>query len=144
MARSIAKLACVPPGAKVYSRRRFFQQPTERDSMRGLASWSGVTLLLFAISASSAAATGWQHIGNVQRVEKLQDGVELTAGSATGHITAFRPGMIRVHLTPQGSFPKGFSWAVIESPEPPAINIEDGKFQPRMTVGRVVVIVKKT
>src|ERR1700719_500583 len=143
MARSIAKLACVPPGAKVYSRRRFFQQPTERDSMPRLASWSGVTLLLCAISASSAAATGWQHIGNVQRVEKLKDGVELTAGSAKLRITAFRDGVIRVRLAPQGSFPKDFSWAVIESPEPPAINVEDGKNELRMTVGRIVVIVNK-
>src|SRR6202790_511098 len=144
MARSIAKLACVPPGAKVYSRRRFFQQPTERDSMPRLASWSGVTLLLCAISASSAAATGWQHIGNVQRVEKLKDGVELTAGSAKLRITAFRDGVIRVRLAPQGSFPKDFSWAVIEAPDSSAFSDEDGKNEVRMTAGRVVVIVKKT
>ena len=33
---------------------------------------------------------------------------------------------------------------MIESPEPPAINVEDSKTELRMTVGRVVVIVKKT
>jgi alpha-glucosidase len=112
--------------------------------MPRLASWTGVGLLLCAISSGSTAATGWQHIGNVQQVEKLKDGVELTAGSAKVRITAFRDGVIRVRVAPQGSFPKDFSWAVIESPDLPAINVEDGKAELRMTVGRVVVIVKKT
>jgi alpha-glucosidase len=111
--------------------------------MPRLAKYSGIGLLLCAISCASAAATGSQHIGNVQRVEKLQDGVELTAGSAKLRITAFRDGVIRVRLAPQGSFPKDFSWAVIESPAPPAISVEDGKNELRMTVGRVAVIVKK-
>ena len=95
--------------------------------MPRLASWSGVTLLLCAISASSAAATGWQHIGNVQRVEKLKDGAELTAGSAKLRITVFRDGVIRIRLAPQGSFPKDFSWAVIETPDSSAFSVEDGK-----------------
>ena len=112
--------------------------------MPRLASWTGVVLLFCAISSGSTSATGWQHIGNVQQVEKLQDGVELTAGSAKVRITAFRDGVIRVRLAPQGSFPKDFSWAVIESPDPSAVSVEDGKTELRMTVGRVVVIVKKT
>jgi alpha-glucosidase len=112
--------------------------------MPRLASWSGIGLLVCAISGGSAAATGWQHVGNVQQVEKLQDGVELTAGSAKVRITAFRDGVIRVRLAPQGSFSKDFSWAVIESSDPPAISVEDGKSELRMTVGRVVVVVKKT
>ncbi|MGB6835969.1 MAG: glycoside hydrolase family 31 protein [Candidatus Acidiferrum sp.] len=112
--------------------------------MSQLARWSGIGLLLCAASSNSAAATGWQHLGNVQRVEKLPDGVELIAGPARVRITAFRDGVVRVRLAPQGSFPKDFSWAVIESPEPPAVKIEDGKSELRMTAGRVVVIVKKT
>ncbi len=112
--------------------------------MPRLARWTVCGLLLWVLGTSSAAATGWQHIGNVQRVEKLQDGVELTAGSAKLRITAFRDGVIRVRLAPQGSFPEDFSWAVIESPDPPAITVEDGKTELRMTTGRVVVIVKKS
>jgi len=112
--------------------------------MPRLASWTAIGLLFCAISSVSSTATGWQHIGNVQRVEKLPDGVELTAGSAKVRITAFRDGVIRVRLAAQGSFPKDFSWAVIDSPNPPAISVEDGKAELRMTVGRVVVIVKKS
>ena len=43
---------------------------------------SAITLLAFACGAVSAHAQGWQHLGSVQRVEKLKDGVELTAGRA--------------------------------------------------------------
>jgi alpha-glucosidase len=114
-----------------------------KDSMSRFARCAGVFLLLAGFSIGSAAASGWQHIGNVQRVEKLQDGVELTAGSAKVRITVFRDGVIRVRLAPQGTFPKDFSWAVIESPEPPSFNVEDGKSELRMTVERVVVIVRK-
>jgi alpha-glucosidase len=111
--------------------------------MSRFARSTGIGLLVCAFCIKSAVPSGWQHIGNVQGVEKLKDGVELTAGSAKLRITAFRDGVIRVRLSPQGSFPKDFSWAVIESPEPPAINIEDGKNELRMTVGRIVVIVNK-
>ncbi len=111
--------------------------------MSRLVRFSAIGCLLCAMGATSAGANGWQHIGNVQRVEKLPNGVELTAGPAKLRITAFRDGIIRVRLAPQGSFPKDFSWAVIESPEPPPVKIEDGKTELRMTVGRVVVAVKK-
>jgi alpha-glucosidase len=112
--------------------------------MSFLVRCSGIGLLFCAVSAGSVAAAGWQHIGNVQRVEKLPDGVELIAGSAKLRITAFRDGMIRVRLAPQGSYPKDFSWAVIEPPDPPAVKIEDSTSELRMTAGSVVVIVKKT
>ena len=83
--------------------------------MSRLARWTAIGVLVLAFIASNAAATGWQHIGVVQRVEKLQDGVELTAGSAKVRITVFRDGVIRVRLAPEGSFPKDFSWAVVQS-----------------------------
>src|SRR5271170_2426689 len=118
--------------------------PRREVSMPRLASWTGVGLLVCAISSGRATATGWQHIGNVQRVEKLPDGIELTAGSAKVRIRAFRDGIIRVRLAPQGSFPKDFSWAVIGPPDHPAVSVEDGKAELRMTIGRVVVIAKKT
>jgi alpha-glucosidase len=145
MARGVAKLAMrAARRAQERSRKKCFRSPRrERDSMSRFAKCTGIGLLLFAISSSSAAATGWQHVGNVQRVEKLPDGVELTAGSAKVRITAFRDGVIRVRLAPQGLFPKDLSWAVIESSNPPPIKVEDGKTELRMIAGRVVVIVKK-
>src|ERR1700752_5184750 len=94
-------------------------------------------LLLLALCAVTAPvalfAQGWQHIGSVQKVEKLPDGVELTAGKAKVRVTAFREGVFRVRVAPSGAFPKDFSWAVIEAPEPPAIKIDDAKDEIRVT-----------
>src|ERR1700736_2378623 len=86
-------------------------------------------LALFSVAASCAPALaeGWQHLGAVQHVEKLPDGVELSAGNAKVRITAFREGVIRVRVAPQGAFPKDYSWAVIEAPEVPSGRTEDGK-----------------
>ncbi len=44
---------------------------------------SALSLLAFAFCATGAWAQGWQHIGAVQRVEKLKDGVELTPGPSS-------------------------------------------------------------
>ncbi|HYL62207.1 MAG TPA: glycoside hydrolase family 31 protein [Candidatus Methylomirabilis sp.] len=101
-------------------------------------------ILTCSVATGGARASGWQHIGNVQRVEKLPDGMELSAGSARVRITAFRDGVIRVRLAPQGAFAKDFSWAVVETANAPAVKIEDGKSEVRMTAGGVVVVVKKS
>jgi len=85
--------------------------------MSFLVRCSGIGLLFCTVGGGPAAAAGWQHIGNVQRVERLPDGVELIAGSAKLRITAFRDGVVRVRLAPVGSFEKDFSWAVIEPPD---------------------------
>src|ERR1700721_1398558 len=127
MVSSIAKTAIRAARRACAVSEDFFHQSTGSDSMPRLVRLIGITLLLCRISISGAAATGWQHIGNVQRVEKLQDGVELTAGSAKVRITVFRDGVIRVRLAPQSSFPKDFSWAVVESADPPSFKIEDGE-----------------
>lgn len=105
-----------------------------------------VALLLSTSALCSIAlfAQGWQHIGKVTKVEKLPDGVELTAGKARVRITAFRDGVIRVRVAPTGIFPKDFSWAVIEPAQPPAVTIADTKEDLRMTVGSVVVRVQKS
>lgn len=102
-----------------------------------------VGLLFGAMAAGGAWAAGWQHVGNVQRVERLADGVELSVGSAKVRITVFRDGIVRVRLAPQGSFDKEPSWAMVENPEPPAIKVEDGKNEVRLTAGRVIAVVKK-
>ena len=41
------------------------------------------------LAATNTVAQGWQHIGNVQRVTKLSDGVELLAGKTKVRVTAF-------------------------------------------------------
>src|SRR5271156_3598338 len=94
--------------------------------------------------ASGTAAQGWQPLGDVTKLEKLADGVELTAGAAKVRATAVGDGIFRVRVAASGTFPKDFSWAVIAPPAPPPIVIEDGKSEVRMTAGSAVVIVQKT
>jgi alpha-glucosidase len=96
------------------------------------------------ISCVAASAQEWQHIGTVQHMEKLQDGVELTAGRAKVRITSFRNGVIRVRVAPQGVFPKDFSWAVIEPPQPPPLKIEELKSELRISAGNTTVVANKS
>lgn len=103
----------------------------------------GVVVVL-AFSARVTTAAGWQHVGNVTRVEKLADGVELTAGEAKVRITAFRDGIVRVRVAPHGTFARDFSWAVIEPAEVPAVRVEDSPNVVRLTAGRVVVVASKS
>jgi len=112
--------------------------------MIGFAQRIGIWFLACALGSGFAAAQGWQHLGKVQRVEKLKDGVELTAGTAKVRISAFRDGVFRVRLAPDGTFPKDSSWAVIESPEPPAFRIEENPKEIRITAGSVVATVQRS
>ena len=84
-----------------------------------------------------------QHIGNVPQVGIRKDGVELTTAAAKVRITAVREGVIRVRVAPDGTLAKDSSWAVIETPEPPPIKVEDGKDELRMTAAGVVLLVNK-
>ena len=48
--------------------------------MRIFARCMGMGLLASGLFCGGVLAQGWQHLGKVQSVEKLKDGVELTAG----------------------------------------------------------------
>ena len=61
--------------------------------MTGLARRMGIGLFASTLWCGFAIAQGWQHIGRVQRVEKLKDGVEIAAGGAKVRITVFRDGI---------------------------------------------------
>jgi alpha-glucosidase len=99
---------------------------------------------LFLTSPFALNAQGWQHVGDVQKVEKLPDGVELTAGKSKIRVTAFRDGVFRVRVAPNGTFGKDFSWAVIEDPAPPTVKIEDSKGEVRVTAGTAVAKIRKS
>src|SRR5258708_12314203 len=93
--------------------------------MTGFARRIGIGLLASLLGCGIALAQGWQHLGKVQHVEKLKDGVELTAGAAKVRIVVFRDGVFRVRVAPNGAFPKHSSWSVIESPKPPPLKIQN-------------------
>src|SRR6202162_4363970 len=112
--------------------------------MGGLTRRALPAILFYYVSSAGICAQGWHHLGVVQHVEKLADGVELTAGAAKVRITAFRDGIVRVRVAPQGKFSEDFSWAVIESPQPPAVKVQDGPKELRITAGDVNVVVIKS
>ncbi len=112
--------------------------------MKTFARRVGMGLLGFAFAGGTVSAQGWQHLGRVQSVEKLKDGVELTAGAANVRLTVFREGVFRVRVAPNGTFPKDFSWAVIESPEAPALTVEEDQKEVRISAGNTVAIVHKS
>src|SRR5277367_615985 len=101
--------------------------PSSKTVNARLARVTALASFAVIVSVWPAHAEGWQHVGAVQHVEKLPDGVELSAGRAKVRVTAFRDGVIRVRVAPQGTFPKDSSWAVIETPEVPQVKMEDGK-----------------
>ena len=111
---------------------------------RMLRCWSLLVVVLWVTASTRTRAQGWQQVGNVQTVEKRNDGVVLTAGAAKVQITFFRPGIVRVRVAPNGAFPKDFSWAVIQEAKAPAVTVKDGKEQVLVSDDEVVVRVKKS
>lgn len=105
---------------------------------------SALILIALASSTVTASAQGWQHLGDVNRIEKVRDGVELTSGRAKVRITAFNDSIVRVRVAPQGSFARDFSWAVIAAPQPPALSITETRDDLKMTAGSTTVIVQKS
>jgi len=103
-----------------------------------------LALSITSLVCGSALADGWQHIGVVQRVDKLPDGIELTAGNAKVRITFFRDGVARVRAASDGNFPKDTSWAVIESAEAPQFTIDDTTAEVRLSSSSMRVVVKKS
>src|SRR5438552_13026093 len=86
--------------------------------MTGIVRRIGTALLAAALGCAIAVAQGWQHLGKLQRVEKLKDGVELTAGAAKVRLTAVSAGAVLRGLGPDGGFSQGFCGALVPSPPP--------------------------
>ena len=112
--------------------------------MSALVRRIGISFLVCALGGEIARAQGWHHIGNIQHVEKLKDGVELTAGTAKVRLTAFRNGIFHVRLASNGNFAKDYSWAVVESPEPPSVKTEENEKELRLAAGDVIATVQKS
>ncbi|HEY8716094.1 MAG TPA: TIM-barrel domain-containing protein, partial [Candidatus Acidoferrum sp.] len=110
--------------------------------MRSIALRVAAIMILSLAPAVLVHAQGWQHIGDLQKVETLKDGMEITAGFAKIRITAVRDGIVRVRVAPNGKFPEDFSWAVIAAPEPPPVQVTNEARETRMVAGDVHVVVK--
>jgi alpha-glucosidase len=103
-----------------------------------------LTCAFLVLLGSPVQGAGWNHVGNVDQVRELKDGVELSAGQAKVRVTFFRGDIIRVRVAANGVFPKDISWAIIQPAEPPAIKVRDEEDEVRVASGAVVVVVKKS
>ncbi len=118
--------------------------PTSKTVNAKLARVTALVSFAIVVAVWPAHAEGWQHVGAVQHVEKLPDGVELSAGRAKVRVTASRDGIIRVRVAPQGTFPIDKSWAIIATPDVPPVKMADGKDDVRLSAGGVTVIIHKS
>lgn len=69
-------------------------------------------LLLFCLFSTFAQ---WTSIGNVDKVEKLSDGILISATPAKVHVTILSPDVIRIRMSNDGNFLPDSSWAVIQN-----------------------------
>ncbi len=115
--------------------------------MTSFARSIGIGLSASVLASGVVLAQGWQHIGNVQRAEKFQDGIELTAGAAKVRVTQVYNGVVRVRVAPDGHFPKDASWARVETAtdyKSIPVEIHDDKNEVKMTAGNVRVSIRKS
>ena len=115
--------------------------------MTAFARRIGIGLLTSTLGCGIAVAQGWQHIGKVQRVEKFEDGIELTAGAAKVRITQVYNGVLRLRVAPDGHFPKDASWAVVETAMDyisVPVQFQDEKNEVKMIAGNVHVSITKS
>src|SRR5687768_9034899 len=91
--------------------------------------WRGgaavVVALLSAAMVAPVQAQGWRHVGDVDRVEALADGVVLSSGTARVRVSAFADGVFRVQLAPAGTFDGDASWAVVQPAAPAKVSVDD-------------------
>jgi alpha-glucosidase len=135
-----AHVARVCPDYKVH--RKWLRQ--NGAALYRAARAAAAAVLIFIAARGAASAQGWKAIGNVTAVQIRPDGAELTAGEAKVRVTAFREGVIRVRLAPNGGFPTDASWAVSEEAHPPALTIDDGVDALTITAGAVKAVVGKS
>src|SRR3954469_19825358 len=87
-----------------------------------------VVYVIVSCCVIPAAAQGhWRELGDVTRVEKLANGVMLTAGSGRVSVTVVNgDGTVRVRAIGSGAFGRDGSWAVVpQSAQNPAVTIND-------------------
>src|SRR5215470_7393106 len=74
--------------------------------------------IVFLLASFHSAEAQWRPLGDVTAVQRLENGVEVSAGSAHVRVAALGPNVIRVQYAPQGSFPADHSFAVVPNAFP--------------------------
>ena len=72
-----------------------------------------ISIFVVLYGCTAFAQGQWRSLGDVTSVEKLANGVELSAGAARVRITVLAPTVVRLRYSPQGSFGPDQSFAVL-------------------------------
>ncbi|PYX40829.1 MAG: alpha-glucosidase, partial [Acidobacteria bacterium] len=88
----------------------------------------------------------WRPLGEVTAVEKLANGVELSAAKTRVRITVLAPNVVRLRYSAEGNFAPDQSFAVLPGafPESPKIQIEDSTNAVVVGTGDLQVRIEKS
>ena len=89
-------IKCNPPIKKIFYSLFFF------------------VFLIFVLKQDTVAA-GWNHIGDVESVEKDGNQIDIHCNQASIRITVLAADLIRVRMTTQSTFENDQSWAVVKT-----------------------------
>src|SRR5688572_6471865 len=110
--------------------------------------WMGgaaaVAALLCVAIIAPARAQGWRHVGDVDGVEVVADGVLVSSGTARVRVSAFADGVFRVQLAPAGAFDGDASWAVVQPAAPSKVSVDDRRDAVAVSSGGIIATVRKS
>jgi len=103
-----------------------------------------VLIFLFIFLYQTNAIAGWNHIGDVERVEKGENRVDLYCGQARVQIIVLSSDLIRVRMIQSGNFGTDYSWAVAKKQwDRVDMNIKDTDEIVELSTIEVKVVVQK-
>ena len=103
-------------------------------------------LVLLFLPCALLGQAQWHPLGDITSVQKLDNGMELSAGAARVRITALSPAVVRLRYSQQASFPADHSFAVLPKafPEGVKLHIKDSTESVALDTGRIEVRVLKS
>jgi alpha-glucosidase len=123
---------------------RFFRYyfANSENSMRLVRGLWLSALLLAAVSAFGQ----WHSLGDVSSVQAIENGVELTTGSARVVVVALSPHVVRVRYVTENPAPPDESFAVLPDPFPNAakVDLKDSAGQVDLDTGAIRLRISKS
>jgi alpha-glucosidase len=105
-----------------------------------------LSILVLLLSCASYGQSQWHALGDVTSVEKLSNGVELSASPSRVRVTALSPNVVRLRYSAQGSFPADQSFAVLPNafPDVATIQIKESSDAVVLDTGAIQVKILKS
>jgi alpha-glucosidase len=107
---------------------------------------SKVCFSALLLASLSLAHAQWRSLGDVSSAQKLENGVEISAGPARLRVLALSPNVVRLRYSTQSSFPPDESFAVLPGafPDAPKAQVKDSPDAVVVDTGAIQVRVSKS